>query len=362
MGIYVLFLSLISIYSIAINKGKIFLDGTNGQDSRKIKNIVIVISIGMVIIAALRHNEIGADTTVYLNALDYYRSLDKGQILSAQLIWPYDFEIGYFMLTKICALLNISDQMFLFIIAVLVYVPMCMWLAKYSEDPILSVYIYFSLGIYVYSLGLFRQMIAMSITLFAFEYIKERKLIKYTIVIVLAMFFHTTAVVVYPLYWIGKLKLTKSFKMIVGIEIIAFIFSSNIVSILSRFFPIYSSYIGSKYDDTGGSYLMLILLNLIYFLCYFGMNRNVEDKTIKVSFNATLYAIFLQIVAYSFVLMGRIVPYLTIYIMLLVPNVLKRGAFRNKKIVYVGVGIITIFLTFVNLIGSSINPYKFFWE
>lgn len=358
MYIYIGFLSIVCVWSIFVYKGKFIVDGFCFPDRQKKKLIIGIIALGLIAIAFFRSPTIGADTEIYLNALDDYRSLNKSLIWSTNLKWSSDFEFGYIILTKLCAMFNFDNQIFMLSIAVLIYIPICVWLYKYSEDPVLSIFLYFGLGIYEYSLGLFRQMIAMSITIIGFKYIKERKIFRYTIMVLIAVLFHKTAIVVYPLYFISKIRPTKSIKMLAGIEIITFILSSNIIGVFIKIFPEYSAYFGSRYDGLGGSYLWLILLNAIIILCYIATGDD-EDEIIRICFSATLYAIIIQIIAYSFSLMGRIVPYLTIYIIILIPNVLKKSIFRNKQLACIGIGIIAIILAIHNLNESVITPYVF---
>ena len=74
-------------------------------------------------------------------------------------------------------------------------------------------------------------MIAISICLMGFKYVLERKLYYYIIFILLAMTFHTTAIIMLPMYWLNKINLENKFYQILFVEATLFIFARKIVNV-----------------------------------------------------------------------------------------------------------------------------------
>lgn len=358
MNAYIVFLVIIIMEWILLFPNAKLTFGENISYKQK-KIFLIIVCSEMICFAGLRATNLGADTTTYLNALEYYSSLPHGEILKAKLVWPYDFEIGYFWLTKLGAWLSLSKTSFLFLIAIFIYVPVCWFILQYSENPLLSVLTYFAFGCFEYSFGIFRQMIALSIVLIGTRYIREKKLVKYFVTIGVAMAFHTTAIIMLPLYWIYQVKIEKKLKWIFVAEAICFISARVLVLLAIKVFPKYSGYISGKYDVQGGSYSMLVLLNLIFVAGYIieRKEENRDNTILRMSINATMIALFLQILGYSMGIFGRIVPYYSIYLLLLIPFLMNR--YFKKNIIFVHfIGTLSLIILFYFLVKSScINPY-----
>lgn len=324
------------------------------------KKYLVLVCMEMICFAGFRSIDLGADTTAYLDALRYYSCFSHDNILKAELVWPFDFEAGYFMLTKLAAWLSFDETTFLFLIAILIYVPVCWFILQYSENPLLSILSYFTF-LFGYSIGIFRQMIAISIVLLGTKYIWERKLIKYLITVGIAMTFHTTAIIVLPLYWICRIKLENKLKWIFAGEVICFFFARALVLLAVRLVPMYSGYVSGIYDVQGGSYAMLILLNIVM-IAGFILEKNKENRenlTLRMSVNAVVIAVFLQIVGYSMGIFGRIVPYYSIYLIILIPFLLNRYFRKNIVSVHVMGVVVLVALFCFFTVGSVIDPYQF---
>lgn len=332
----------------------------------KQKKIFLVLTcIELIIFTGLRATNIGADTTVYLSALNYYKALPHSEILSAKLVYPFDFEIGYFFFTKLCAFLNFGESAFLTTIAIIIYVPIFKFIYDYSENPLISVLVYFAFGCFGYSLGIFRQMIALSICATGFKHVMNRNFLKYLFYIIFAMTFHTTAIIALPIYWIKKIKISNKLIIFFAVEIIFLLFSRYIVMLSIRLFSNYSSYINSKYDNQGGSYIMLFLLNIIFILAYYRyyINKEKLNNVIDVSVKITMIAILIQVLSYSMEIFGRLVPYYSIYLVVLIPDLVNSFMKKNTILIHfcaIFALLLIFYITTVN--GQTLNPYKFIWS
>ena len=316
------------------------------------KKYLTLCCLELIILAGIRGHSIGADTKVYLRAIDYYSSLGFSELLTAKLVYPFDFEIGYFALTKLCAFLKLGRTGFLFVVAIITYVPVFVTIKKYSKMPYISILCYFAFGMFSYSLGVFRQMIAISILLCGWSFVKDRKLIKYLLTVFLASLFHTTALIAIALYVLYGIGWKKIILAVIGIEAVLVMFGRPIIMLAINMFPKYAGYIDGKYDQQGGTYLMLILLNLILFACVIGgeLNKDHDDMSIC----ALILACCLQAIGYSMAIFGRIVPYFSIYIILAVPNFIG-GMNKQLRALATFFAIVALFL--LSYRGFSGNEY-----
>ncbi len=328
------------------------------------KKFCVVVCAEMILFAGFRALTIGADTSTYLNALTYYKSLPQGEILSAKLVYPFDFEIGYFFLTKLCAYLNFSSTMFLLLIATMTYVPLITFVYKYSKNPLISVLVYFAFGLFAYSVGLFRQMIALSICLCAVPYIRKRKLIQYLLLCAFASLFHLSALIMIPFYFLNYLDLrknkTKFYILVIVLEILCFIFARSIIIEILKNFKLYAGYEGGKYDVQGGSYFNLIFLNILLFLGMFVVVPRV-DKFDTICVKGIAVACIIQSCSYAMGIMGRLVCYYSIYEMILIPLVAE-NLVKEKSIVKITTVILLFGLIFISLKNNILmQNYHFIW-
>ena len=368
MGIYVGYIVLILIEGMVISKIKFHSKKclNNGEVGiRKKECFLLIACIQLIFLAGLRGYTVGADLENYLGAIEYYRKLPMQSVLFAKLVYPFDYEIGYFIFVKLCAFLRMNNTIFLFVIAVITYVPVFKLIKKKSTMPFLSIFIYFAFGTFSYSLGLFRQMIAISIIICGIKYIEEQKLCKYVLVIILAMMFHTTALIMLPFYWIQKIDLKKLFIWIIWFEVIGFLLGKEVINLVIYLLPKYSGYIDSIYGGSGGGVFNLIFLNVIMIMGLL-YNKYTPQKAYQSRFflNALAIAICFQVLGYHMEIFGRIVSYYSIYLIILIPQMIT-SLFKGRS-KYIGISVVMLFLCLrfcMTFIGNEyICPYYFFWQ
>lgn len=134
-------------------------------------------------------------------------------------------------------------------------------------------------------LSAFRQSIAIAIFIYSLSYIRDKKIIKYTLSIILAFFFHKSAIILYPIYFIFnkslkiKMKFNIYFYIILNILIMIPELSKSIVLSFSKVVSLLK--LGSLSD----SYLFKesnfeiknIIFNLFLFILYGYLKNKKED-------------------------------------------------------------------------------------
>lgn len=361
---YLVFLFVIGIEILYITKGKIHysINDTLLQDGDRIKKrICILICVQLILFTGLRAYTIGADTQVYLNALEYYEGLPKKEILTASLVWPYDFEIGYFMLTKICAWLGLNKTAFLLIIAVLIYIPIVKLIFKYSGSPYLSLLCYFAVGFYSHSAGIFRQMIAVSICWCSLEYIKQRKLWKFLLLILVAFIFHNTALIFLPAYFLWNIDLTEIPQIILIATAVCLLFGKQIMSLAVKLLPQYSGYM--THSTSGGTYLMLAMYLMIYLVYVFISKYKPLDQAHAFFVNCIAAALLLQAASYSVSFFGRAIYYYSLATIILIPNLPFIGMRKKDRVVtLLAICVILFALVFLQFYDDErMTPYRMFF-
>lgn len=357
MVVYIGYLLLVFIESFFFFKKN--ADGT--KQFRK-KEYLIVCCAELILLAGLRAYTVGADTAFYLQALDHYSQLPRKEILTADLVLPYDFEIGYFILTKICAFLSMPKTLFLFVIAVIIYIPLFHYIFRYSKYPTVSIFIYFGLSLFAYSLGIFRQMIAISVILCGLKFIEQKKFWKFALTVAFATLFHITALIALALYFLPRIKNSLLLKLVIPVELIFLIFGRQFIVLIFSVFKQFTHYLDGAFDVQGGSYLMLIFLNVVYFTASI-LQKRLPSKFNPIFLNSLAVAILLQTLGYSMGLFGRIVPYYSVFLMVVIPDIISCFKDRYKKgvewMALAGFLAFTVYFTYGNV---YITPYNVFWN
>lgn len=382
MTIYLSYLLLVAI--------QFWYAGRNGfLNTKKGKARLLMICCGeLVLLATLRGFTVGADTKRYLDALVHYSKLPKKEVLFAKLVWPYDFEQGYFLLVKLCALINMPRTVFLLLVALVIYIPTFYTINRYSKIPFISILAYFGLGFFSYSLGIFRQMMAMSFVLCGLRFIEKKQLGWYLLTVALASTFHATVLLTLPLYFLTYVQPKKYIKWIVPIELACLVLGRPIILLLVKIVPQYAHYLGGGHDSQGGTYLMLFLLNALLFGMMYLHSKGFTKNRMAIA--ALTLGVVVQSVAYSMGLLGRAVYYFTYFAIFVFAEIAyimmnetriygivktdvlmawdwcvamaQKYKISIKIIVWVGFCVVLGMLVFMNLNGNKyVVPYTFFF-
>jgi hypothetical protein len=108
--------------------------------------------------------------------------------------------------------------MMIFIIAVFSVLTKLWIINKYSEAKFISLLMYFA-GIFIaYDMGIIRQGISISIFLISLQFIREQKLIKFLITVLIGAMFHFTSLIYILLYFINFRHFSR-FKIYIAVAI-----------------------------------------------------------------------------------------------------------------------------------------------
>lgn len=343
--ILIIFVGLISFFTINMkNKYK------------RNKIIIILCSTMIIIIQWLRKITVGVDLSGYIPALSLAKDMN---FLGGDKLFNY--ELGYSLYSQFFVRLGVSNQIYLLIVAITIMIPISYTIIKNSKMPGTSIYIYITLGFFTFTFSGIRQSIALAITFFSFKYIKERKFLKFIICIILAILFHKSAIVftfAYPLYNV-KIK-SKDFFIIIPMFILVFIFKSQVFSLLYKF---YRGFDGEV--EGTNAYTMLIVMIFILILSYM-FGRNIKEN---LKFNAyknyMIITIFIQVFASQSNVAMRAGYYYYIFVILLIPEVIRSQKDLKTRVFATSILIITLIFFFQLTTGNgylNVSPYYFYWE
>ncbi|WP_438013051.1 EpsG family protein [Psychrobacter raelei] len=269
-------------------------------------------------------------------------------------------EYGYSLIhTLLLSLTHSYFWLFLFT-AIIVVASYLFTIRKLSENYILSIFFFITLGTYTFFFNGLRQGIAMAIVAIAMPCLLQKNFKKFLLIVFLASAFHISALVVLPIYALLYWRANILFKL-TGIFATTLLASGAIISYLASNNPRYETY--TEENEAGGLVVLsfnIIMVIIIYLIAY---SYKIKDK--KFLLLLQFYAIGIAFIV-PFPILGlnpsgpqRMLNYFSWVLVLLLPKALKK---INNTIIYFFVftlSIIYFWLTttnFSNLVPYTLNP------
>lgn len=175
------------------------------------------------------------------------------------------------------------------------YKPICQFLSRFSESPIpffvissclicfavfwyiritnekitLPVLVFFIAGLWFDSLNVIRQYMAISVWLFAYPYMRDRRLAPYLFISALAALIHPTAVVLLPFYVLCGIRLTRwRFVAVGGALIVGALLVCRLMPEVLVHIPKYSRYVDWLPDPELSGTVFALLLTAAALMLY----------------------------------------------------------------------------------------------
>lgn len=283
----------------------------------KNKNLIFIfLSFGQLYLLTTFRLGIGYDYNMYAQAF-----ID----LQTQDFWNftyYDWEYGFILLTKLLGMILPSYTSYYAIIALITLIPVAIFIYQNTEKVWLGTFMYINFFLFFMQMNFIRQAIAVSITLFAWQFIRKKKFFKFTLVILIASLFHTTVLVMIPFYFITKLRPTGKQVIFYGYALTVFYFSSmGIINLVTKVF--HQEYNNTQFILEGISLIYAVVPIIILIFTMINAEKilkiNPDNRyVISMVFAGT----FFMIIMARHSILERFSYYFFIYIALLVPELI----------------------------------------
>ena len=126
-------------------------------------------------------------------------------------------------------------QWFLVAVAVIILGSESVLILKYSPSPLQSVLYYLGLLYFSFHMSGTKQTLAMSLIIFSFMAIIDRKPLRFVILVIIASFFHFPALVFLPAYWVANMKLERGYLIFLsGLLILTYLFRDRLISFMTE--------------------------------------------------------------------------------------------------------------------------------
>lgn len=261
------------------------------QKKKKFKIGMVVLAIlPMFLLFVLRYKYIGADTIGYVRFFEKeIRSYSFTEIFNAD---EFRFELGFCLYVKIISLFTENYTVFFLVNAIIIFGIVMRFACKYTQNPFVFFFLFIALGTYQFMETGLRQALAITICLLAVDFIKGKKLIPSLLTVLVAYYFHKSALiflVVYPLCIIKKYDwLAFVYIILTGILFFGF----------AAFQDAFNRLLGYGYDieetGNGGIFMMLVVI-LFFFSFYMLYDKKNEQEGLTTILHLSLLTVLFWI-------------------------------------------------------------------
>lgn len=287
--------------------GIVLCERNKESESIRMRNAVFLAVSGVILtlFAALRAKSVGIDYQMYEQYFNAMREGGAGFLFSGEN--QYRVEWGYSLLNYLVSLVSGDIRVFMAVAALLIMCLTCLFIAKNSPSWWLSIFVFVSFGFYTNSLCFIRQSIATAIFLFAIPFLKQKKLLPYLGIVVLAASFHKALFVMVVLYFIAHIPVNwKSLTAYGVLTALVLIFSWPIFHFVTQFvYQYYATEEGLYYMQ--GRDWQTAFVPVVYMLVIVGLRRYLlrRDEKNVVLVNFSIYAGLLYIMTCKHFLFQR---------------------------------------------------------
>lgn len=278
---------------------------------------VIVAFTQLLLVMALR-NQIGFDYNMY--AIGFNQMRDEG---FTSLTYK-DWEIGFVVMTKLLGLFLPNYIWYIAFLSIIAVIPAAVFIGRHSEMPWLSTILYINVFLYFMEMNFLRQMIAVSLVMLSWEFIKRNKFIGFAVSIALASVFHQTVLFLLPVYLLIKMQPKMKELIVYGYFILWFYMSSEgFINIITNFY--HEEYTDTEFLTDGLSFVYaifpLVITVISFILVKFGtVNITNENKYL---INLSLICTIFMVAMSKHAIFERFSYYFLIFLILLVPVIYK---------------------------------------
>ena len=341
-----------------------YADDRTGLRQHNYKNYLIIAGSVVALIMGLRTKYTGSSDTyayseiIYKGILEYDSFLDYFNFKLSDTEFIFS-ETGFYLFMWLLSRVFPDPQMLILITSIFITYSACRFIYKNTKDVPMGLLIYVSLGLFTFNMSGMRQAMAMSICLFAYEFVKQRKLIPFLLTVLIAMQFHKTALCFFPIYLMPLIQTSKGNTFWYFVGMLLFILAMDWIIETFNAFTGEDYLIGDQADGGGISVIMIYATGIILSLF---MHRTLKEKNIRMQFYIVTLGLTCYIARYlANQVLERLSYYFFYFTLLLFPNIMDQLNEKERKVVKMAVCICALLLFWYRLQGGLFRNFKLFF-
>ena len=239
--------------------------------------------MGILFCSCYRSMALGYDTESYVQYFNRFRNIS----LEESLKWQ--FEPGYILLNKGIGYFTDDGQIFLSVLSFFTLIPIFYLMWNHSENPLLSLFIFVSVGNLFSSYAALRQWCAVAVLTWGFQFIVKRRMIPFLVTVALGYTFHQSALFVLPLYFLYPMKITRQKLLLCAAASVGtLLLADQIMKVMNLF-----ARLETNMNTNGGYILLIVYWGLVIVIEMFATPIE-NGKYTKLMYMALLYSAIVQ--------------------------------------------------------------------
>ncbi len=245
----------------------------NEKQEKKLKKWMVILSVlPMFLLFVLRYKRVGADTIGYVKFFEEMKGISFAELYLDK---EMRVELGYRLYAKLISLITDNYTVYFLFNGIIIFGSLYHFANRYVKNPFVFFFLFVSLGTYSFVETGLRQSLAMAVCLWAVDFVKNKKPIKFILTVLLAYLFHKSAIIFFMLYPLTLIKRYDWMILIYGILAVVFVVG------FSAFQGFFNELLGYNYEieetGNGGIFMMLVLIIAVYSL-YVTYDKKGEER------------------------------------------------------------------------------------
>lgn len=331
----------------------------NMNSNKEKKAYLIVSSVILILVSGLRSYYIGSgDTFRYALMFEQDITMTYNEIIDNVDRDPF-YHIFSLFLSK---LLGPNFHYVLLVFATIYVSAFDRLISKESPNLLISFIVLFGMNFFNFSMHGVRQGIAIAFVILAYFPLRDRKLLQFLLLVFMATCFHKSAaifVIAYPFCRLGLNK--KTIFLYIGLIGILLISGNDLIRQFAMEVSVYDErFAGYAVTEKALSYAGLVQFTLFFLLILGNLKSfQAQDRDSSILITLLILAMIFQTFAIFIAEMFRVAMYFSIFLVILVPRLLKTYPPKAKTI-------LTVVLCSLLLFYFYSIPYKleydFYWN
>lgn len=321
---------------------------------------ISIFFVGYISLLCLRDDSVGVDTMGYLEGFWRYRETTWIELYKSE-----TSEVGFLTLAKFLGYFS-SERLFILVIAVLSVFPIMKFYRNEVEDALLCCSFFFISLLFEMFFSGMRQSISIGLTVPAFYYARRKNVLPYVLIVLLAVSFHTSAIMLAAIWPVYHLDIrTKSMIYIAPAMVLIFLFNEEI-------FTTVLNLVGGKYvagyeyliSQSGQKGLMYLFI-MIMIYTFVVMDENKASKDDIGLRNLLLFATCMQLFSPVHPVVSRLNYYYIVFIPVALSRAKTKCSVRYLQVVRLASVVMSLYFLyyffFSKVDSLNVFNYRFFF-
>lgn len=341
----------------------------NKTNKYAIKQYIYIVTCLLIVVSGLRHEAVGNDTYAYMQSFDKMYMLSWNDILGN--FWESYLnpgingngkDPGQLVVMKALSLVLPNSRFFLFLVAIILLVPLGMFIYQNSESLETSCfsYVFYITMFYPYlPNSAIRQSLALSILLIGYWYLQKGKDIYFIMFLLLATFLHKSifiAIVILPFYYLKNTRLLyKGALVLFLIMLFSYSYVGEYLASQSEIYEMYGT--GDFYASRSVPYMVILMMFGLYIIGWLGINKDINPYRRRLIYGGAALTLVWVVMIRLDPSLIRITAYFGPWMGVMVTHALLLWRKKDYKLFF------TILL-FIFVLRALITPdnYHFLWQ